>query len=425
VKITLPDLALVLLIGPSGSGKSSFGRKHFLSTEVVSSDFCRALVSNNENDQSATSDAFDLLHEILRKRLARGLLSIVDATNVQPEARKSLIAIAQQFHVVPCAIVFDLPERLCQDRNALRPDRQFGSHVIRNQSQQLRKSLRGLEREGLRHVFKLSTEEEVNAAVIERQPLYNNKKSEHGPFDIIGDVHGCFDELTDLLTALGYTLTSTENNFTLQSPENRRLVFVGDLVDRGPDSPRVVKLVSQLVASGVAFCVPGNHDVRLVKALRGRDLPLTFGLGETLEQLSIESAESKRSMADFLHGLVSHYVFDDGKLVVAHAGLPESLHGRGSAKVRDVAVHGEKTGETDQFGDVRYVWAADYRGQALVVYGHTPVAEPVWLNNTVNIDTGAVFGGSLTALRYPEARTHLRPRPQDVLRAYAPLPRHR
>ena len=203
MKITLPDLALVLLIGPSGSGKSSFGHKHFLSTEVVSSDFCRALVSNNENDQSVTGDAFDLLHEILRKRLARGLLSVVDATNVQPEARKSLISIAQQFHVVPCAIVFDLPERLCQDRNALRPDRQFGSHVIRNQSQQLRKSLRGLEREGLRHIFKLTTEEEVNAVEIERQPLYNNKKSEHGPFDIIGDVHGCFDELTDLLTALG------------------------------------------------------------------------------------------------------------------------------------------------------------------------------------------------------------------------------
>ncbi|MES2391204.1 MAG: polynucleotide kinase-phosphatase [Acidobacteriota bacterium] len=403
--ITLPDLALVLLIGPSGSGKSSFGRKHFLPTEVVSSDFCRALVSNNENDQSATGDAFDLLHEILRKRLARGLLTVVDATNVQPEARKSIIELAQQFHVVPCAIVFDLPDRLCQDRNALRPDRQFGPHVIRNQSQQLRKSLRGLEREGLRHIFKLSTEEEVNAAIIERQPLYNNKKSEHGPFDIIGDVHGCFDELTDLLTTLGYALSAHDTQFTLEAPPGRKLVFVGDLVDRGPKTPQVLKLIAHLVASGQAFCVPGNHDVRLVKALRGRDLPLTFGLGETLEQLAGESPETKRSIADFLHGLVSHYVFDDGKLVVAHAGLKESMQGRGSAKVRDVAVHGEKTGETDQFGDIRYVWAADYRGSALVVYGHTPVAEPVWLNNTVNIDTGAVFGGNLTALRYPERET--------------------
>ena len=405
MNITLPDLSLVLLIGPSGSGKSSFGRKHFLPTEVVSSDACRGLVSDNENDQSATGDAFDLLHEILRKRLARGRLTVVDATNTQPEARKSLIALAQEFHVVPCAIVFDLPERLCQDRNALRADRQFGPHVIRNQSAQLRRSMRGLEREGLRHIYKLSSPEEVDGVTIERQPLYNNRKSEHGPFDIIGDVHGCFEELTDLLSKLGYTLSSNEDAFTLEAPVGRKLVFVGDLVDRGPNSPEVLKLVSQLVASGQAFCVPGNHDVRLMRVLRGRDQPLTYGLGETLEQLGSEPPESKRAIADFIHGLVSHYVFDDGKLVVAHAGLKESMQGRGSAKVRDVAVHGEKTGESDEFGDIRYVWAADYRGSALVVYGHTPVAEPVWLNNTVNIDTGAVFGGSLTALRYPERET--------------------
>src|SRR6202012_2598918 len=164
MKISIPELSLVLLIAPSGSGKSSFGRKHFLPTEVVSSDFCRGLVSDNENDQSATGDAFDLLHAIIRKRLARGRLTVVDATNTQPEARKTLIALAQEFHVVPCAVVFDLPERLCQDRNALRPDRQFGPHVIRNQSAQLRRSLRGLEREGLRHIFKLSSPEEVDSA---------------------------------------------------------------------------------------------------------------------------------------------------------------------------------------------------------------------------------------------------------------------
>jgi protein phosphatase len=402
MNITLPELALVLLVGPSGSGKSSFGRKHFLATEVVSSDVCRGLVADDENDQSATGDAFALLHEIVRKRLARGRLTVVDATNVQPEARRTLIALAQEFHVVPCAIVFDLPERLCQERNALRPDRQFGAHVVRNQCAQLRRSMRGLEREGLRQVFKLLSPGDVDAATVVREPLYNNRKTEHGPFDIIGDVHGCFDELGDLLTKLGYTLNAEGDAFSLSGPEGRKLVFVGDLVDRGPQSPRVLKLVMQLVASGQAMCVPGNHDVRLMRVLRGRDLPLTFGLRETLEQLAEETPETKRGLADFIHGLVSHYVFDDGKLVVAHAGLKESMQGRGSAKVRDVAVHGEKTGESDEFGDIRYVWAADYRGSALVVYGHTPVSEPVWLNNTVNIDTGAVFGGKLTALRYPE-----------------------
>ena len=132
------------------------------------------------------------------------------------------------------AIVFDLPERLCQDRNKVRPDRQFGPHVIHNQSQQLRRSLRGLEREGIRHVFKLSTPEEVDAITIERHPLWNNKKSERGPFDIIGDVHGCFDELIELMSQIGYSVEQNDDSYVVSSPAGRRLVFVGDLVDRGP-----------------------------------------------------------------------------------------------------------------------------------------------------------------------------------------------
>jgi protein phosphatase len=400
--IKLPELALVLLVGPSGCGKSSFGRKHFLPTEVISSDFCRGLVSDDENDQSATGDAFALLHEIVRKRLARGRLTVVDATNVQPESRKPLIALAREYHVIPCAIVFDLPENLCHERNASRLDRQFGPHVVRNQAQQLRRSLRRLDQEGLRHIFTLSSVEEVDEAVVVREPLYNNRKWEHGPFDIIGDVHGCFDELCDLLEKLGYTVSEQAGQFSLAAPAGRKLVFVGDLVDRGPQTPRVLRFVEQLVASGQALCVPGNHDIRLMKALRGKTMPPTWGLGESLEQIALEPPEFKAQAAKFIDRMVSHYVFDNGKLVVAHAGLPEAMQGRGSGKVRDVAIHGEKTGETDAFGDVRYVWAADYRGKALVVYGHTPVAEPVWLNNTVNIDTGCVYGGRLTALRYPE-----------------------
>ena len=400
--INLPELALVLLVGPSGSGKSTFGRKHFLPTEVISSDFCRGLVSDDENDQGATRDAFALLHEIVRKRLARGRLTVVDATNVQPDSRKPLIALAREYHVIPCAIVFDLPESVCQQRNSARPDRQFGPHVVRNQAQQLRRSIRGLEREGLRNVFVLSTPDEVDAAVVTREPLYNNRKSEHGPFDIIGDVHGCFDELCDLIRKLGYEVFEHDRQFALTAPAGRKLVFVGDLVDRGPQTPNVLRFVSQVVASGQAFCVPGNHDIRLMKSLFGKDMPLTWGLGESLKQLAQEPVDFKPAMAKFINSLVSHYVFDDGNLVVAHAGLPEAMQGRGSSKVRDVAVHGEKTGETDEFGDIRYVWAADYRGKALVVYGHTPVADPVWLNNTVNIDTGCVYGGKLTAIRYPE-----------------------
>jgi len=402
VKITIPELSLVVLIGPSGCGKSSFARAHFKPTEVLSSDFCRGLVSDDENAQAATSDAFDVLQYIARKRLAAGRLTVVDATNVQAEARKPLVALAREFHVLPVAIVLNMPEKLCHERNQNRSDRQFGPHVVRNQSQQLRRSIRGLEREGFRHVFVLSSPEEVSAVAITRQPLWNNLKHEQGPFDIVGDVHGCYEELTALLCKLGYRIDAG-SELTAVPPDGRKAVFVGDLVDRGPKTPEVLRLVMNMVQAGTAFCVPGNHDMKLVKRLKGRDVQLTHGLADSIEQLDRESPEFKQQVLKFLDDLVSHYVFDDGKLVVAHAGMKEEMQGRGSGKVRDFALYGETTGETDEYGlPVRYNWAAEYRGKAMVVYGHTPVSEPEWLNRTINIDTGCVFGGKLTALRYPE-----------------------
>jgi len=403
VNITIPELSLVVLIGPSGCGKSSFARAHFKPTEVLSSDFCRGLVSDDENAQAATKDAFEVLHFVARKRLAAGRLTVVDATNVQPEARKPLVALAREFHVLPVAIVLNLPEKLCHERNQNRPDRQFGPHVVRNQSQQLRRSLRGLEREGFRHVFTLSTPEEVSSVSIVRQPLWNNLKHEHGPFDIVGDVHGCYEELSTLLGQLGYRIENGQDGPKATPPDGRKAVFVGDLVDRGPRIPDVLRLVMRMVAEGTALCVPGNHDMKLMKKLKGRDVQMTHGLADSVQQLDKESPEFKQAVIKFLDDLVSHYVFDDGKLVVAHAGMKEEMQGRGSGKVRDFALYGETTGETDDYGlPVRYNWAAEYRGTAMVVYGHTPIAEPEWLNRTINIDTGCVFGGKLTALRYPE-----------------------
>ncbi|HWP42263.1 MAG TPA: polynucleotide kinase-phosphatase, partial [Blastocatellia bacterium] len=257
-----------------------------------------------------------------------------------------------------------------------------------------------------RQIYELTSPEEIEAAVIRRQPLWNNLRHEHGPFDIIGDVHGCFDELLNLLDRLGYRIELAAGDgagHRAAHPEGRKAIFLGDLVDRGPKVPQVMRLVMDMVAGGAALCVPGNHDVKLMRKLRGRNVQITHGLAESLEQLEGETDEFKQRVADFIDGLVSHYVLDDGRLVVAHAGLKESLQGRGSGKVRDFALYGETTGETDEFGlPVRYNWAAEYRGRAMVVYGHTPVPEPEWLNGTINIDTGCVFGGRLTALRYPE-----------------------
>jgi protein phosphatase len=399
VKLTVPDLSLVVLVGPSGCGKSTFARKHFKATEILSSDYCRGLVSDDENNQAATKDAFEVLHFIASKRLSAGRLVVVDATNVQPESRKPLVALARQYHAIPVAIVLNVAERICVDRNKTRPERSFGAHVVRNQSQDLRRSLRNLEREGFRHVHILSNPEEVESATIERQPLWNNRKSEHGPFDIIGDVHGCFDELSELLSQLGYAIDGDH----VTPPAGRKAIFVGDLVDRGPKIPAVIRLVMSMVESGSALCVPGNHDMKLLRKLRGKDVQITHGLADSLDQLAQETPEFRQKVPAFLDALVSHYVLDDGELVVAHAGMKEEMQGRGSGKVRDFALYGETTGETDEFGlPVRINWAAEYRGRAMVVYGHTPVPEPEWLNRTINIDTGCVFGGKLTALRYPE-----------------------
>lgn len=403
MEIKIPELALVVMVGASGSGKSTFTRAHFRPTEILSSDYCRGLVSDYENDQAATKDAFEVLQFIAGKRLKAGKLTVVDATNVQPEARKPLIALARQYHCLPVVFVLDMPERLCQDRNIGRADRAFGPHVIRNQASQLRKSIRGLEREGFRHVHVFRSPEELEGLAILREPLWNNKKAETGPFDIIGDIHGCLTETLELLRVLGYEVSKQDGRYGVSHPQGRKLIFVGDLVDRGPDSPNVVRLVSSAVESGMGFCVAGNHDVKLSRALRGRDVKVSHGLAESLAQLESEPAEFRRYVAEFLDELVSHYVFDGGKLVVAHAGLREEMHGRGSGAVRQFAMYGETTGETDEYGlPVRYNWAADYRGKATVVYGHTPVLEPDWLNNTICVDTGCVFGGKLTALRYPE-----------------------
>ena len=382
MEVKIPELALVVLVGPSGSGKSTLARTLFKPTEVLSSDFCRALVSDDENNQAATNDAFEVLHFIAAKRLRAGKLTVIDATNVQPEARKSLITLAREYHCLPVALVLDFPERLCRDRNTGRADRNFGDHVIRNQCSQLRKSLRNLEREGFRHVSIFHSPEELVGLTIRREPLWNNKKSEAGPFDIIGDIHGCLDETLELLTILGYTVSDEAGRYSVSHPDGRKIVFVGDLVDRGPNSPGVIRLVMDAVSSGSGFCVAGNHDVKLSRALRGRDVKLTHGLAESMEQLKQESDEFRKIAADYLDGLVSHYVFDEGRLVVAHAGLREEMHGRGSGAVRQFAMYGETTGETDEYGlPVRYNWAADYRGNAMVVYGHTPVPEAEWINN--------------------------------------------
>ena len=406
--IQIPDFAVVVLVGTSGSGKSTFARTHFKPTEILSSDAFRGLVSDDENEQAATTDAFDALHYVAKIRLRNRKLVVIDATNVQEDARKPLLHLAKSQDCLAVAIVLNVPEWVCAERNALRPDRQFGTHVIRNQSRNLRQSLQNLKREGFRYVFALG-EAQIANAVIERTPLWTDRRAEPGPFDIIGDVHGCYDELTELLTLLNYapdTENGTENG-VWRHPLGRRVAFVGDLVDRGPKVVETVRLVQRMMAAGTALCVPGNHDMKLMRALSGKNVTVSHGLADSLAQIeALPEGERETFKTEYIawaDSLVSHLWLDGGALCVAHAGMKEAYIGRASGRVRDFALFGETTGETDEFGlPVRSAWASDYRGKTSVVYGHTPVPAAQWLNNTLNLDTGCVFGGALTALLWPE-----------------------
>ncbi|MET0422762.1 MAG: AAA family ATPase, partial [Actinoplanes sp.] len=291
--IEIPELSLVALVGISGSGKSTFARRHFAPTQVLSSDYFRGLVADDENDQSASADAFDVLHYVAGKRLAAGRLTVVDATNLQAHARAGLVKVAREHDVLPVAIVLDVPEALAWERTEARPDRTFGRPVLTRMQRDLRRSLGSLAREGFRKIHVLRGVDEIAAAEIEYQKLFNDKREVTGPFDIIGDVHGCRAELETLLERLGYELSRDAAGRPVGGvhPQGRTAVFVGDLVDRGPDSPGVLRLVMGMVTAGHALCVPGNHEQKLARKLNGRAVQLTHGLPETLAQLEQETPE--------------------------------------------------------------------------------------------------------------------------------------
>jgi protein phosphatase len=403
MKITLLDPSLVLLVGPSGCGKTTFARRHFKPTEIASSDYYRALISDDENDQSVTREAFELLHAVVAKRLARGKITVVDATNVKAEARRPFITLARRYHLPVIAIVFNLPTEICKERNRMRAERSVPDYVVERQHDDLQASLGEIRREGFHRIYECNGADEAEGAVLERVPLRCDRRAELGPFDIIGDVHGCFDELCALLDRLEYEFIATQPSYAIKHADGRRPIFLGDLITRGPNSLEALKLVMDVVEAGAGLCVPGDREALLARKLRGRNIALPRDLSETLEQLENAPPEFRRRAATFIERLPSHYLLDGGRLVVAHAGLVEQMQGRSSRQVRTFALYGETLGEVDGWTDPhRFGWVVRYTGRALVVYGHTPTPDPEWINNTINLDTGCVLGGKLTALRYPE-----------------------
>ena len=399
MEIHVPEFSMVLMVGPTSSGKSTFARKHFLNTEIVASDDCRAVVSDDPNNQSATTDAFDLLHFITRTRLRNRRLTVVDATNLQSKHRNTLRDIAKENDCPTVAIIMATDLKTCIARGKARQDRHAEERLVRNQHKLLRQSTRQLPKERVRRVHVLETPEDADQATVLRTKPRLDQQEDHGPFDIIGDIHGCHEELMNLLQKLGYQ----DVDGIPTHPGERKAVFVGDLVDRGPAADSVLETVMSMTHAGTALCVSGNHENKLMRALKGNKVQITHGLAETLAQLDERPPEFKDKVKEFILGLNEHYLLDQGNLAVAHAGILERYQGRISGRIRNFCLYGQTTGENDEWGmPVREDWAADYRGSTMVVYGHTPVTEPRWLNNTINVDTGCVFGGNLTALRYPE-----------------------
>jgi protein phosphatase len=402
IEINLPRQALIVLAGASGSGKSTFAARHFTPTQVVSSDRMRALISDDESDQSVSGPAFEMLHDLVGKRLAAGRLTVVDTTAARAQARRELLRIGQRYNVPVILIVFRASRELCLQRDALRA-RQVGSAVIDRQITLLEESLRRVNSEGFHRVYMLEPDE-VDRVRFTYEPLPGDRGALRGPFDIIGDIHGCVDELRELLTRLGYAPDAAG---AWGHPQGRTFVSLGVLTDRGPDSVGVLRILIPSVAAGTALYTPGNHCNKLMRYLLGHRVKVGHGLTETIagiEALPLpQRQELIRATTRMIAEAPAYLVLDERRLVVAHAGIKEWMVGQMSRRIRDFTLYGDVTGEIDERGfPIRRNWATDYHGPYAIIYGHTVVPEPVWLNNTLNIDQGCVFGGRLTALRWPE-----------------------
>jgi protein phosphatase len=352
MRVTIPELSLVLLIGPESSGKSTFAARHFRSSEVLSLDTMRRMVADDDRDEGAVEAGWGALLELAARRMHQGRLTVIDADLTSASRRQPLLQLAAEQNYIPAAFLFG----------------RAGEAAV-------------IDGEGFRRIYRFSSLEEIAAAEVHRLPLWSNRQDECGPFDIIGSVYGRYPELVALLRKLGYQLDPH-----IEHPRGRKLVFLGDLVDYGTRNADVLRLVINAVDSGAAYAVPGDHDDRLVRWLRGETVHPDEAMAPTIAELSSVSPDFRQHVETFLHSSVSHYVLDKGNLVVAHAGLKESLQGRGSAAVRHFALYGEAR------------WVFEYQGAARVVYSHPAVDEPLWLNQTVNLCTAS----GLTALRYPE-----------------------
>ena len=417
-----PESGLIVLVGISGSGKSTWANQQFSQSQILASDHFRATLTDDAENLECSKDVFDLLESLVNLRLKYEKLAVIDATNLKRSARKPWLEIARR-HMVPAILVyFDVPPEACIERQKDRA-RTVPEEVIRRQAESLNNIEGNLKDEQWNGILKVSTtaySKPVNVEVLQewKSPSVISEGSSgvrirHAKVDIIGDVHGCHDELTELLTKMGWRKGGDEN---WSHPDDRFLVFVGDLTDRGPSSLGVLETVYRLIELQRALLILGNHDDKLKRWLQGRRVQIKHGLAATVSEFGDLDPQNLIELRQrYLNMLENAPMWgrwcpndlergpSDQELVVAHAAWRPDLVGASSERIRSYCLYGPNTGAVVDGLPQRLDWKIGYPENApFCVVGHTAFDGPVVeRNNTMCIDTACVFGGRLTGLRWP------------------------
>lgn len=236
---------------------------------------------------------------------------------------------------------------------------------------------------------------------------WRDLRTEVAGYDMIGDIHSCADELEELMKTMGYDITWVQTGdqraARITPPEGRKLILLGDLVDRGPKSADVLRLAHAIIEQDCGYVIMGNHDLYLAQWMRGINLPINTGIAQTITQLSRESEQFLRTMLEMLSALPTYLWLDQGRLCASHAGMRTDLLGRATPEAHEHAINGDEPARNAAKAyDSKLHWSASYGGTTSMVYGHFRLQDALWVNNTMCLDTACVYGGKLTALRWPE-----------------------
>ncbi|PGY05668.1 polynucleotide kinase-phosphatase [Bacillus sp. AFS031507] len=430
-KINLPHAGIVLLVGPSNSGKTTLinqliQEQQIYASEVVSSDQFRVLVSDIEfidwnrrpkyeadalfNEyQQISKEAFEAMDYIIAKRCRLNKLTFIDATHLRDYEREKYLQMAKRYHVPAIAIVLNLAETELLRRDLVR-DFPRGKNRIKQQYQHFKKTLRSIKKEGFRR-FYIFGEEELQVLNVNR--LGNPLLIDVGNgIDFIGDIHGCFEEFREILSKLGY-IENEEGYFI--HPEGRKILSLGDVMSRGHRSIETLQFFQKHVAAGLAYMIDSNHGWKIARWLDGKDVKLAHGDENVKTEFDEYESKFGKDLADRLKEQIrdmlleakSHYIIQNNGVNVAvavHAGIKDHYIGKQSPRISDFCRYGDSDGLDENGKPVRKDWSIAHQSSELILWGHDPRTHPLLVNNTLNIDQGVVFGGNLTAYCFPERK---------------------